>query len=289
MEDIIENDKNFLFNKYSKKYIIKEQIPYIKSNNLINQENNEDLICPICFFILKSPINCSEKKNSHSFCKECIDKYLEGNNACPTCKLNFLYKFNEEIYNSLNKLIFKCEFQNEGCDKIIPYSEYLTHINNCKYNNNLYECNIKKYNYDKKSFEKCGYIGNKIEIEKHFKICAFKIYNCTFCNKNILNMDFEEHIEFDCKFGVIKYQNGDIYIGEKNKNIKEGYGIIYYSNGRKYEGEFKNDVEDGYGIYYYLDGIKYEGEWKNGLINGLGVFYLINAKYECVIKLSRFK
>ena len=84
-----------------------------------------------------------------------------------------------------------------------------------------FECLIMKYNYERKTFEKCGYLGNKIEIEKHFKICAIKNYKCLFCNKYIINMNLENHVKNECKFKTIKYPNDDIYIGEKNNNIKE--------------------------------------------------------------------
>ena len=149
------------------------------NDNLINK--NEDLICPICFYILKYPINCSDKNNSHSFCKECIDIYLKESNKCPICKNNFEYKINNDIINSLEKLMFKCLFKNKGCNEIISYKDYFNHLSNCKYKYIKYECNIKKYNYKKKEFEKCGYIGNKKEIEKHFNECAYIKYKCIFC------------------------------------------------------------------------------------------------------------
>ena len=50
------------------------------------------------------------------------------------------------------------------------YLEYYNHINECKYNNLLYKCQIDKYNYSRKEFEKCNYNGNIEEIKKHFKI-----------------------------------------------------------------------------------------------------------------------
>ena len=281
MEDNNKISENFLLDNEISKYIEQITISYIKSDNLIDQENIEDFICPICLNILNNPISCSDKKNSHSFCKNCIDKYLEENDNCPTCKLKFGYKINEELYNTLVKLNFICEFKKEGCSKIIPYSDYLTHINNCKYYNKQFECLIMKYNYESKSFEKCGYLGNKIEIEIHFKKCAFINYKCLFCNKNIINMDLENHIKNECKYGLIKYSNDDIYIGEKNNNIKEGYGIMYYSDGDKYEGEFKNDLKDGYGAFYYLNGDIYEGEFKNNYKDGYGIYYFSNNdKYE---------
>ena len=176
------------FNNNFSKYITKkDQITYYNQENLIGKENKDDLICPICLDVLKNPISCSDKKNSHSFCKDCIDKYLNENNKCPTCKLIFEYKINNDIYNELNKLSFQCIFKNEGCNDIISYSDYLNHIYNCEYNNTvIYECNIKKYNYNLKEFKICGYIRNKLKMEKHLHICGLSKYICLFCKKDVL-------------------------------------------------------------------------------------------------------
>ena len=96
-----EDEVTNLFSKdneeYFKKYIKFNYIYYFNPDNLIGQEIKEELICPICFYILNNPISCSDKNNSHSFCKECIDNYLKENNKCPTCKLKFEYKVNNEI------------------------------------------------------------------------------------------------------------------------------------------------------------------------------------------------
>ena len=121
------------------------------NDNLINK--NEDLICPICFYILKYPINCSDKNNSHSFCKECIDIYLKEKNKCPICKNNFEYKINNDIINSLEKLMFKCLFKNKGCNEIISYKDYFNHLSNCKYKYIKYECNIKNIIIKKKNLK----------------------------------------------------------------------------------------------------------------------------------------
>ena len=280
---------------YFKKCIKQNKILFYNRNDLIDVEYKEDCSCPICLDILNNPVSCSNKNNSHSFCKECIDKYLKNNNKCPSCKLNFEYKNNDRINNILKELSFNCMFKSEGCNEIILYSEYLNHINNCEHSNN-YECYIKKYNYNKKKFEKCGFVGGKKNLEKHFKKCGAIKYKCIICNKYILLMNLEEHVENECIFGIINYPNGNKYLGAKYNNMREGYGTLYFSNGNKYEGEFiddkiegfgiflnenkiiykgefKNNNYEGYGIYYYINGNRYEGQWKNDAKKGYGIFY----------------
>ena len=128
MEDLTipSNEENKYFEKYVKPY----PILFYSIDDLINKDKTEDLICPICLLILRNPICCSDKINSHSFCKECIDQYLKENNKCPVCKLNFEYKIDNKLNDSLNKLSFECLFKKEGCKEILSYTEYLSHINN---------------------------------------------------------------------------------------------------------------------------------------------------------------
>ena len=279
MEEKYKNeDLQFLLDQNNNYVKISNEITCYDIDNLINKENIEDLICPICFYILKDPISCSKKNNSHTFCKECIDKYLQENNNCPTCKLNFEYNKNKKIIDELNKLSFNCAHKNEGCNVILSYSEYLSHFKNCKFHHDIYECQIKKYNYKKKEFDICSYTNDKINMEKHLKICGLSKYKCLFCNENIFIYNLEKH---NCKFGIIKEKNGDLYIGEKRNNLKEGYGTLYYSNGTKYEGEFKNNKKEGYGIFYNRTGDKFEGEFKNDFYEGYGIFnFLSGLKFE---------
>ena len=263
-----ENDIDFkTFLKYN------NQILSYNPENIINKTNIEDLICSICYNILNNPISCSDKKNCHSFCKECIDIFLKENNKCPICKLIFEYKINNNLINELNNVSFKCSFKNEGCNEILFYSEYLNHYYNCKYNNIQYECNVNKYDYKTKKFKKCGYIGNKNEIGKHFKLCGLTEYICIFCQEKILKINIEEHFKNKCIFRIIHYNNGDIYMGEWKNNKIEGVGKYYFYNGTRYEGEWKNNKREGYGIFYYSNGNKLEGEWKNDIIEGIGILY----------------
>ena len=160
----INYELNDLLKRYhidKNKYLISTLPVIYDCDNLVENNNNVfDLVCPICLNILQNPKSCSLNNNSHSFCKVCIDKHLKKSNNCPICKSIFKYKINKEIDKILHNLLFKCNFYKEGCTKIISYSEYLNHLNKCEYNNNSYECQVEKYNYIKKNFEKCHYKGS---------------------------------------------------------------------------------------------------------------------------------
>jgi len=60
-------------------------------------------------------------------------------------------------------------------------------------------------------------------------------------------------------------------LGIKNMSGKlSGLGLVKYSNGESYIGLYKNGRREGKGIYKYSDGSKYYGEWKNGKQHGVG-------------------
>ena len=138
---------NNLCGNEKKNYITSTLISYYDRDDVLvyNNINEFDLICPICLNILNIPKSCSINERSHSFCKKCIDKYLKNDKRCPICKKVFEYKDNNTINSLLYKLFFKCHYSNKGCNKIVNYKEYFIHLNNCVYNDIVFECQIKKF------------------------------------------------------------------------------------------------------------------------------------------------
>ena len=128
-----EEDLNYLLNKYNinkNDFISPLHINFYNPFHVIENDNLDDLICPLCNNILKDPMSPSSNSNSLAYCKECIDKFLltyQNNNS------KFEYIKNEKIEKSLNDLNFKCFYQKEGCNKILKYSDYLNHINKCDF------------------------------------------------------------------------------------------------------------------------------------------------------------
>ena len=274
------------FNDLLKKYKI-DKAEYIKPSSDILEYNSNDvvegnnyidkLICPICYNILKDPISCNSTEKSHSFCKLCILKSLKINNKCPICKQTFKFVTNKKIKELLQKLKFKCKYSDEGCHRILEYKFYFLHLEKCEFKEKLYECQVEKYNFHTKNYQKCSYEGTFKKIMKHFKSCAFLKYKCLFCNTDFFQINFKEHFSSFCKIMLLR--EGDlIYIGQHDNNFnKKGFGKLLSEDGTTiYEGEFKNNIINGFGVLDKGDGEIYIGEWKNQAEEGIGLIFINN-------------
>ena len=94
----------------------------------------------------------------------------------------------------------------------------------------------------------------------------------------------------NCKngFGVYKFSEGTLYIGEFKNNNKNGVGFEKYSNGEEYYGEFYNNNRNGYGIYNWAPNAtlkisKYIGQWNINKMEGKGVYYFGKHKFNAGI------
>ncbi|KAI0236893.1 hypothetical protein LSAT2_012586 [Lamellibrachia satsuma] len=66
----------------------------------------------------------------------------------------------------------------------------------------------------------------------------------------------------------------DAYIGEKRRQVRDGFGVYTYENKFfRYEGEWKDGKKQGHGKLVMADGSYYEGEFDNGEIKGHGFRY----------------
>ena len=121
----IKDDLYFLLNKYKiekDKYLICiSDVNFYNRDNIIKNEQNdnlEDFICPICLAILKRPKFCSSKENSHSFCKECIDKYLEKIINVQYVKILLKIKLKVNLKNNFINLILSVYFIKKDAKKL---------------------------------------------------------------------------------------------------------------------------------------------------------------------------
>jgi hypothetical protein len=101
----------------------------IKSNNI------DKFQCSICYLVMTNPIEI--ELCSHSFCDECLKKFINSVNhtpSCPLCK----NKFNEKNLIE-NKLLEKEIDMKEiicDCSEQIKLKNYNNHLTKCNNNKN---------------------------------------------------------------------------------------------------------------------------------------------------------
>ena len=115
------------------------------------------------------------------------------------------------------------------------------------------------------------------------------------------------------KSKTVIYENGDLFIGKLQDNLRNGEGIMFYSNGDKYEGGWVNDIKQGVGklitkvstyegdwvndreegtgkMIYHQSGEIYEGEWVNGSREGKGllIFNSLIRDQNIIAKMQKY-
>ena len=84
--------------------------------------------------------------------------------------------------------------------------------------------------------------------------------------------------------GKASYPNGDTYVGEWDKGLRDGKGTYTYAAKlaegdepkppiRVYEGAWSAGLKKGLGIETWAAGHKYHGSYKDGLFHGQGTFF----------------
>ncbi|CAF3592543.1 unnamed protein product [Rotaria sp. Silwood1] len=85
----------------------------------------ENVICPICYYILWKPIACGSCKNL--LCRKCSDK---NSNLCPFCRVTFQEQSPESnILSLLYNLRIRCYNSSNGCTDIVSYDLLEQHEN----------------------------------------------------------------------------------------------------------------------------------------------------------------
>ena len=63
---------------------------------------------------------------------------------------------------------------------------------------------------------------------------------------------------------IVHYAGGNVFEGNVENDLRNGYGKYTWSSGNVYEGNYENGVINGYGKFTWSDGDVYEGNWENG-------------------------
>ena len=71
---------------------------------------------------------------------------------------------------------------------------------------------------------------------------------------------------------LLRFKNGNIYIGEVNQGMLDGQGKLEMVTGVVYEGKFKENLIHGQGMVQWPDSSSYKGSFKLGLKHGSGIY-----------------
>jgi hypothetical protein len=112
------------------------------------------------------------------------------------------------------------------------------------------------------------YAGNWENGQKHgegtcYDISGEVIYFGQFANDMPAETYPSEDNFSDYHFSFIENDNGDIYFGETNDGVLDGYGVYSWANGDLWFGNFKDGQRKGIGIY-----MLYNAEWATLNCNG---------------------
>ena len=167
------------------------------------------LKCQICFNLAWEPVeieNCS-----HIFCKFCLNKHLAQRKNCPVCRQTSI-KVKSSITLSRCCGEFKIKYRNIGCKETPSYSNYMEHLEKCKF---------KKYICLN---EGCKYKGIREEVKTHCLNCEFRIIDCKYCHNPVKFCDFETHSktlctqEYTCQLCHLKMERGKFFSKHYSKN-----------------------------------------------------------------------
>jgi len=95
---------------------------------------DEELLCSICLGVLEDPVHGT---CGHTFCKICINNWLQSQNTCPMCKTtqsrgDLVSVGIINFKNLINRLKVKCDHQPSGCDVICQLSDLPDHLKICQ-------------------------------------------------------------------------------------------------------------------------------------------------------------
>ncbi len=217
---------------------------YIQTND---KNCLEVFTCSICSCLAWDPVFCP--KCDKPFCRACLNKYGK-NKKCPfKCDSNTFREITRNEKNYLDKIKIKCT--NVGCQKYIPYSDYVNHLEKCQ---------LRKYHCKNQNCKEEGYINDMIN---HSKICPYRMIQCTKCKQNIKCSDMKTHqqefcpeIIVKCKLCGITMKRGQYIIEHKsdnNENVKclksqvEKWSKVYnddINNKNKEIMELKNKIKE---------------------------------------------
>ena len=254
----------------------------LSDNNCMNSSTLEEIknmICPVNNPTISSRREFLSNSSNNNLTitdhikKQAVNKIIK---AYREYKINQEEKLKINIYNNNNKI-------NEEQNEVEENNDINKLKNKIKNKINFLQNEISENDKEE----------NSLEDNNDF----FKTHESKNChnNQNQENPQFNSHINDNNqnnKNQFLKIHDNSservknslasiktIYIGEGNKDQKEGFGINKWGDEAKYIGYYKNNKAEGYGKFIAGNDI-YKGEFKDDTASGYGIFDNGDMTYE---------
>lgn len=180
-------------------------------------EIDDELKCTICTQPFDQPVSLSCQ---HTFCKNCIEIWLNEQQSCPTCRQdenNFTPVNTQIITNQLNRLLVRC---NQCDERNIQRGNFREHEEKCS----------KKYIHCPAEDIECSWKGLKDELDIHLTQCSFeKIRPIINRLQNQFDMLIQIQNEFQEKIDIQTQQINFLLAFINQGNIMNKQCLKFYS------------------------------------------------------------
>ncbi len=148
------------------------------------EEVDEELICPFCNKVLQQPVSggCG-----HTYCKECLDKYIaRKRDECPVCQSKLTTEGatepEENLVKKLAKLSLHCSHHKSGCQDVVEYFKLDEHLQK--------ECLLRLLPCKHKN---CPDQIACRDLETHMEKCDHRLVECKVCRVCLPRKDMPAH------------------------------------------------------------------------------------------------
>ncbi|XP_031573206.1 TNF receptor-associated factor 5-like [Actinia tenebrosa] len=147
---------------------------------------DQNIQCSICHEVFKELMSCTA---GHTFCRECIHRWLQSNERCPADNTYLDKKSlvpNLTVKGIIDDLDVYCHPVSIGNTELSPANKRIR---------------LENSTDDEGDEENCCWTGKLQDLPTHRKTCAFELVSCTYenCKQQIKRKGFEKHKEA-CKY-----------------------------------------------------------------------------------------
>lgn len=172
----------------------------IEQERFVNKVDQE-LICCICANVFE---DAAESPCRHVFCRECISRWLQEWNSCPTCRRPLRAQEMRPplplLNNIINKMQIRCNYSEQGCTTTVEYERLGIHVRSCPYGPNGMACEN----------EGCRETFPRNEKERHEAECLYRTVVCTQLSNRGCGMEYKlnEAANHNCVESLKKLVDG---------------------------------------------------------------------------------